>query len=158
MEQVVFKNPESLFLAHHIPILLNRFSLFYKKDATCIEYTLYKQSSNRQISKSLIVSHEIFPNSIYVSKFYPEIYKQLNCRYLSAACFYMLVHHAASTFLLPDHCNVNLETDQEVYKDFYARLNDFDFKIFHSRPAQRCYVRGQYHQMPFFTDMIIENS
>lgn len=80
----------------------------------------------------------------------------MNCRYLSAACFYMIIHHAAGLFLLPDLCHVNLETDQGIYKKFYARLNEFDFKICYTRPAERVYVRGKYKQLPFPTNMIFQ--
>lgn len=122
-----------------------------------MEYVLHKHTSKKQISKSLIISHEIFPNSLYVSKFYPEIYTQINCKYLSATCFYMIVHHAATTFDLPDHCNVNLETDRTVYNDFYARLDDFCFKICYARPAEHVYVRGTYKLMSFPINMIVED-
>ncbi len=156
MNQTGAPFPESLFLVRQIPILLNRFSISFERDATCVEYIIRTQTSNLPISKSLILSHEIFSKSLYVSKFCPEIYRQLNCKYLSAACFYMIVHHAAGIFLLKDHCHVNLETEQAVFNNFYARLDDFHFKVCYARPADRVYVRGQYQQMSFPTDMIVK--
>ncbi len=143
------------FLNRQVPILFERFCLFFEKEATCIEYFLCTQKRLRPVSRSLIVSHEVFSGSIYVSKFYPEIHRELNCKYLSAAFFYIMVHHAAGQFLLPDHCRVNLETDDEVFHRFYSRLNDFDFRICYDWPCEKVYLRGHYRQTRFPTDMIL---
>jgi len=146
---------ECCFLMGRIPELLERFSLSYEKnDATCIEYFLFSKKKSKEISRSLIVSHEIFSKSLYVSKFYPEIYKELNCKYLSAACFYMMAHHAVQQFHLTDDCCVNLEAEDTIFDSFYSRLNDFDFKIQCNRPANHLYLRGRYHEMSFRTDMV----
>lgn len=145
---------DSDFLRVQMPLLLKKFSVSYEKDNSCIEYFLYSNEKLRETSKTLIVSHEIFSDSLYVSKFYPEIYKQINCKYLSAACFYMMAHHAAKIFHLPDNCCVNLETDATVFETFYSRLNDFHFKIRYTRSSDRVCLAGRYHELPFSTDMI----
>ena len=142
------------FLAIHIPELLERFSLSYEQDETCIEYFLFSKEKLTEISRSLIVSHEIFSHSLYVSKFYPEIYRELNCKYLSAACFYLMAHHAIRKFQLCDNCCVNLEAEDDVFDSFYSRLADFSFKVQYNRPSHRVYLRGRYHEMPFSTNMI----
>lgn len=110
------------FLNQQIPKLNNRFLLTCSRNDTCIEYFLCSKDTGQQISKTLIVSHEVFSGSIYVSRFYPELYRQINCKYLSAACFYLMVHHTVSTFKLLDKCRVNLETDKSVFSRFYERL------------------------------------
>jgi len=145
-------NPE--FLNHNMPGLLDRFELSFQKDCSCIEYFLYSKEKHTEISRTLIVSHEIFSKSLYISKFYPEIYKEINCRYLSAACFYMMTHHAVKEFDLYDLCDVNLETDTAVFDSFYSKLNNFDFKIKYNRVAGRVCLKGQYHKFAFSTDMI----
>lgn len=145
---------ESCFLMAHIPSLLKRFSLSYEKDSSCLEYFLYNKDRSTQISRTLILSHEVFSGSLYISKFYPEIYKELNCKYLSAACFYMLVHHAVKTFHLLDNCCVTLETEASVFEIFYSRLDDFDFRIRYNRPCDRVCLKGRYHSFPFSSDMI----
>lgn len=143
------------FLLTHIPELLERFSLSYEAcDDTCMGYFLYSKEHLTTISRNLIVSHSVFSKSLYVSKFYPEIYRELNCRYLSAACFYLIAHHAIQRFHLADNCWVNLETEDTVYESFYSRLSDFDFKIQYHRPANRSYLRGRYHQIALDTEMI----
>lgn len=143
------------FLLAHIPELLERFSISYEMNAdTCLDYFLLSKENSTEISRSLILSHEIFSNSLYISKFYPEIYKELNCKYLSATCFYLIAHHAIEKFHLADNCCINLETDVKIYESFYSRLVDFNFKIHYNRPANRLYLRGRYHPISFSTDMI----
>ena len=143
------------FLFVHVPQLFERFSLSYEKnDETCIEYFLFSKEKVKEISRSLIVSHEIFSKSLYIAKFYPEIYKELNCKYLSAACFYMIAHHAIHEFHLTENCCVNLEAEDRVFNSFYSKLKDFNFKIQCNRPANRLYIRGRYHEMPLSTNGI----
>jgi len=137
------------FMSRQIPLLFRQYAVFFDKNDSCIDYFLEERSTHRHSSGLLTLSHEIFTGNIYVSKFYPEIYRKSNCRYLSAACFYLMVHHAVAQFSLADRCHVNLETDLPVFNNFYSRLNDFDFKIFYRRPCNRVYLRGTYHQYPF---------
>mgnify|MGYP001590337738 CR=1 FL=1 len=144
----------SPFLAKYIPELLSRFSLCYAQDDSCIEYFLMEKSDLRPVSKNLILSHELFSKSLYVSRFYPELYREIGCKYLSAACFYLLAHHAAGRFHLADNCCVNLEAECRVYEQFYSKLSEFDFKVCYNRPCGRAYIRGHYHVHPFDTGMI----
>ncbi len=148
----------SQFLVINLPLLLKRFALSYEQDDSCLEYFLYSKEKMRQISKNLIISHDLFSKSLYVSKFYPELFRELNCKYLSAACLYLMVHHAVKIFHLSDHCCVNLETDTVVFNNFYSRLNDFDFKITYNRPSERVSLRGHYHEIPFNTDEVIQHA
>ncbi len=145
---------ESQFLLTHIPELLKRFTLLYQKDDSCIEYFLFSKEKNIEISKSLILSHNMFSHSINVSKFYPEIYKEICCKYLSAACFYLIVHHAANKFHMADTCSVGLEAEKKVFESFYSKLNDFNFKINYNRPAKKVCLKGRYQKYSFKTDMI----
>lgn len=145
---------ESQFLNLHMPELLKRFSFSYEQDDTCLEYFLHSKKTLSRISKTLVYSHNTFSHSLYVSKFYPEIYKELNCKYLSATCFYLLAHHAVKQFELLDNCDVTLETDTCVFDNFYSRLNEFGFTIKHNRPSDRVCLTGHYHALPFRTDMI----
>ncbi|ACN15470.1 hypothetical protein HRM2_23750 [Desulforapulum autotrophicum HRM2] len=155
MMPLVANAQKNNFMLTHIPELLERFSLSYEaSDDTCMGYFLYSKENSTTISRNLIVSHSVFSKSLYVSKFYPEIYREINSRYLSAACFYLIAHHAIQRFHLADNCWVNLETEDTVYDSFYSRLNDFDFKIQYHRPANRSYVRGRYHQISLGTEMI----
>ncbi|MFH2093800.1 MAG: hypothetical protein ABIJ31_15680 [Pseudomonadota bacterium] len=155
MLAAVGKIVESAFLCQYIPKLLNEFTISYQQDYSCIEYFLHSKEKNKQISKNLIVSHELFSHSLYVSRFYPELYKESGCRYLSAACFYMVAHHAIGLFDLKDNCCVNLEAETIIFNDFYSKLKEFDFKICYNRPCDRAYVRGHYHALGISTDMVL---
>jgi hypothetical protein len=147
----------SLFLMTHLPLLLKRFTLFYEQDGSCLEYFLYSKEKNSRISKTLVVSHDSFSGSLYVAKFYPEIFREMNCKYLSAACFYLMAHHAAKLFHLTDNCCVNLETDLAVFNKFYGRLDDFNFKIHYHRPSEKVRLKGHYHEIGFGTDEILHH-
>jgi hypothetical protein len=142
----------------YIPLFFERFLLSYKQDGSCLEYFLYSKEKMRRISKNLIVSHDLFSGSLYIAKFYPEIFREMNCKYLSAACFYLMAHHAVKIFHLPGHCSVNLETETAVFNTFYSRLSDFDFKITYTRPSERVCLRGHYHEIPFGTDEITQHT
>ena len=131
----------SAFLMQHIPELLNRFSISFHQDDSCIEYFLFSKQQQKHISKNLIVSHESFSHSLYVSKFYPELYKELKCKYLSAALFYLMAHHAIGLFHLKENCCVNLESQIDVFNNFYSKLQDFNFQIHHNRPSDNVFVK-----------------
>ena len=148
----------SPFMESQIPLFLNRFSLSYFKDARCIEYFLYSNEKTDEISKELIVSHDIFSNEINVSKFYPEIYKETLPRYMSATCFFLMMHHAASLFDIHCDCSICLETRSAVFESFYKRLKDFDFIIQRQHVCDNCHVQGCYHDFPVEIGMIKEMS
>nr|WP_320014745.1 hypothetical protein [uncultured Desulfobacter sp.] len=152
LKMITAKTGENNFLNQQIPRLNNRFLLTFSRDDTCMEYFLCNRHTGKQISKTLIVSHEIFSGSLYVSRFYPELYRQINCKYLSAACFYLMVHHAVNAFQLLDKCRVNLETDKAVFLQFYSRLPDFNFHIQYARPADKVCLTGNYRGNSLYTD------
>ncbi len=149
--------PEKLepsFMEIQIPAFFQRFSLSYAKDGACIEYFLYSKEKKYEISTALIVSHDVYAKAINVSKFYPEIYRESLPRYMSAVCFFMMMHHAAAMFDIHCDCNICLETRCQVFESFYQRLKDFDFVIHHHRISENCNVRGCYHDFPVEIAMI----
>ena len=158
LKRITAKPGDNNFLNQQIPRLNNRFLLSFSREDTCMEYFLCNRHTGKQISKTLIVSHEVFSGSLYVSRFYPELYRQINCKYLSAACFYLIVHHAASAFQLLDKCRVNLETDKTVFLQFYSRLQDFNFYIRYARPVDKVYLTGNYPKNALYTDLVRSNA
>lgn len=152
-----FRETEShatTFMDVHVPIFLNRFSLSYHRDGSCIEYFLYSKEKQEEISTELIISHDTHANALYVSKFYPEIYKQPLRKYMSAACFFLMVHHAALTSGIHKDCFISLETRNPVFDSFYSKLKDFEFSIKYRRASDNCNVRGNYHFLHIDTSMI----
>lgn len=136
------------FMSSHIPELEKRFSLSYVRDTSCVEYFLDSLAKEEQVSQNLILSHDALHHGIYVSKFYPELYHRSGCKFLSAACFYLMVYHAVHLFHLHDECPVWLETDQEVFDRFYVKLREFEFHVCRKRVGERVCVSGVFHDLP----------
>jgi hypothetical protein len=145
-----------VFMETQVKRLLERYFLTCTREDTCMEYFLWDVKTRDLVSLNLILSHDRFSRGIYISKFYPQLFLTHDCRFLSAACFYLLVHHSAGVFNLTDHCRVSLETEFAVYEEFYSRLADFHFRIGHPRPAHRVCVCGTYHGLPIDTKIIQE--
>ncbi len=143
------------FMDIYIPIFLDRFSLYYTRDDSCIEYFLYSKEKEELISTALILSFEQSSESLYLSKFYPEIYREILPRYMSAVCLYLMIHHAASVFGIFHDSFIQLETRCKVFETFYSRLKDFEFVIRYRRPSDNFNVRGIYHVLPVNTAMIL---
>ena len=120
---------ESPFMRTNVPLFLTRFIITYFKEDSCIEYFINNRDSNLVISSSLVFSYSAMAKNLHVSRFHPELYLQDKPKYLSAACFYLLIHHFADIFSLDDTCRISLETVPSVNASFYSRLADFDFKI-----------------------------
>ena len=139
---------ESLFLATQIPLLENRFVLSYFQDSSCVEYFLDEMGTGRHVSKNLITSWDTRSEGIYVSKFYPQLFLESGSRYLSAACFYLIVRHGVELFHLQDLCTVWLETDIRVFEDFYVKLKEFEFSIASARVGDRVCLKGNFHNLP----------
>jgi hypothetical protein len=120
---------ESDFIRTNVALLLQRFAVFYYREDFCIEYFIKSLDSTETISYSLVFSYRPPAQDLHVSRFHPELYRQPNSKYLSAACFYLIIHHCADAFSLDDTCHISLETVPMIYESFYRRLRDFDFQI-----------------------------
>jgi Fe-S-cluster containining protein len=145
---------ESTFMDIQVPSFLDRFSLSYQRDGSCIEYFLYSREKEREISTELILSYDAHSKSLNVSKFYPELYRETVHKYMSAACLFLMINHAASVFGIHRDSFIFLETRNRIFEDFYSRLKDFDFLIHHERTGDNCNVRGIYHVLPIETSMV----
>lgn len=121
--------PESEFMLKHIPLLLERFSLSFFKEMACVEYFIDERSSAETISTAIIFSYNPLKKDLHVSRFHPELYARANSKYLSAACFYLLIHHCAEAYALDDTCHISLETVQNISNRFYLKLGDFNFSV-----------------------------
>ena len=121
--------PESSFMLTNIPLLLQRYSLSYYREGACVEYFIDERISAATISAALIFSYNPLKKDLHVSRFHPELYLTSNPKYLSAACFYLLIHHCAETFSLDNTCHISLETVQKISDHFYRKLADFNFSV-----------------------------
>ncbi|MFO7990525.1 MAG: hypothetical protein ACQEQ5_03630 [Thermodesulfobacteriota bacterium] len=155
---VSFSEPAMpLFMETQVKRLMSRFSLSYIRDDTCVEYFLQDTRNQNLVSVNLILSHDRFAGGLYVSKFYPQLFLTPDHRFLSAACFYLMVHHSVGVFGLADHCRVSLETDIAVFDEFYSRLPEFHFRIAYHRPCRRVCLYGSYQLLPIDATIIHKN-
>ncbi len=142
------------FLTTKIPLLEKRFSLSYFRDDSCIEYFLDSRERSELVSLNLILSWDTRAKGLYVSKFYPELFRERASRYLSAACFYLMVQHAVHEFHLRDECTVWLETDRGVFREFYAKLKEFEFRISRARVGDKVCLKGIFHDISILSSKI----
>jgi hypothetical protein len=144
-------NDDTGFLSIQVAELEKRFSLSFFRDDSCIEYFLDSRQTSDQVSENLIVSWDTRAKGLYISKFYPRLYLQAASKYLSAACFYLMIFHAVHEFHLKDECIVWLETDTGVFQNFYSKLPEFEFRIARHRVGERVCLKGLFHDLPLKT-------
>lgn len=149
---------QSEFMLQNLPLLLSRFKLSCDIDANCVEYHLSKIADNQEISFSLIFSLDTFAKYIYVAKFYPELFRQENSHYLSAAVFYLLIHHFAQHYHLTSDYRIFLRTTFTVFQQFYCLLKDFHFQIMRAGVGDRVEVESPFTPVRIDTTMISENT
>lgn len=123
------KNHEPSFIESNIRIFLGRYDISFYREDRCIEYFIMDQKTGEYISKNLVISLDIHKKNIHIAKFYPELYKQFNSKYMSASCFYLLVHHFGRQYNLDETYHIDLETTPEVFHEFYEKLKDFHLHI-----------------------------
>ena len=128
--EIFVKNQcESKFMSEKVPLLLARYALSYFQEGPCIEYFISRRFCTETISSDLVFSYSPAKKDLHVSRFYPELYHECNSKYLSAACFYIIVQHCASIYRLDEFCRISLETIPSIGDNFYGKLKDFNFHV-----------------------------
>jgi hypothetical protein len=148
--------PESAFMTHQVPLLLQRFEISCCSEGFCSEYFIRDRRSAAEISYALILCLNQFSHRIHVSKFHPELHKQPNAHYLSAACFYLLVHHFAQHYGVTSAYTIFLQTRPAIFEHFYALLRDFDFHVQAHGLGDNVDVSSCYRPCRVKTEMIVE--
>ncbi|MFO7751156.1 MAG: hypothetical protein R6V54_13795 [Desulfobacteraceae bacterium] len=123
------ERPQSGFMRRNLPLLCNRFCFSYLKEESCIEYFINNFDSTETVSSALIFSYNFRKKDLHVSRFHPELSFLTNSKYLSAACFYLLIHHFAGIYGLDNTSHISLETVETTSSRFYRKLGDFDFTV-----------------------------
>ncbi|MBW2266282.1 MAG: hypothetical protein JRF28_09025 [Deltaproteobacteria bacterium] len=134
----------SKFAKEKIPILLDGYELSYYQEADCIGYVIADKKTKEQISRAIILSLNRPSQQINVVRFCPELCKQTGCKYLSAACFYLLTHHFAIIYQVPRKYRIFLETPPETYERFFSKLKDFHLCIEGVKLCKTAEVCGKY--------------
>jgi hypothetical protein len=117
------------FIKEKVGLLLSRYQLSCAIEDSRIEYFLTELDSENEVSFDIVLALNQFAKHIHVCKFYPNLSQRQDSKYLSAACFYLLVHHFGQNFRLGADYKIFLQTRVAVYEKFYASLRDFEFKI-----------------------------
>ncbi|MBW1770835.1 MAG: hypothetical protein JRF64_02035 [Deltaproteobacteria bacterium] len=147
---------KSNFVKEKIPLLLSRFDLCYYREDNCVEYFIADKATNKEISRAVILSLNRGSKEINVGRFCPELYKQTECKYLSAACFYLLTHHFANIYHIPKSYRIHLETRPVTYRKFFAKLRDFDLHVEGLKLCKSAEVCGNYPQLDIDVSLIKE--
>ena len=145
---------ESLFMKKHVPRLLSRYAISYYQEDDCVEYFLTDKSSDEQVSYALVLSVDRNSKEIHVSRFYPELYKQKRSRFLSAACFYLLIHHFAHCYRLTSDYSISLDTRPATYERFFLRLKDFHFQLRRLTFCETAQISSDYEPLHIDLSMV----
>ena len=145
---------ESRFMKENVPRLLSRYRLRYCQEDRCVEYFIIDRKTEEQISRAIVFSLNTCSRQIHVSRFCPELFKQMECKYLSAACFYLLIHHFGNIYHVDRGYDIHLETIPETYERFFSRLKDFCLLNKGIKLCKTCEVSGEYPVLEVDTSMI----
>lgn len=137
METALHSFQDSIFISANAHQLLRRFSLSYRHEFACIDYYVDDLETGLRISKDILFTLDRFENRLVVSRFYPELSHQVNSKYLSATCFYLMIHHFTKTLKVPSSFNIYLNARPSVFQNFYEKLKDFTFQV--QGPKSDCY-------------------
>ena len=113
----------------HVGLLTSRFSISYRHEFGCIDYYIDDIRSHTRVSKEILFTEDRLKNRIVISRFYPQLYKQTESKYLSAISFFLMVHHFMGINTIPSGCDIYLSAKPAVFQNFYRKLQDFNFQI-----------------------------
>lgn len=155
MQSGFLRTCESSFIKSHLTEFTGHFSLEYSNEGCCNYYHIFDKKDHREISSSLVLSLNKFAKQIHVSRFYPELMHEPCHKFMSATCFYLLVHHFAQCFDIEEGYKIYLETKSDVYQGFYQKLKDFSLKIKKDGLGSgNVDVWGDYHPVPCRVDSL----
>jgi len=149
-----FLETGSAFITEKVAILCKRFSIEYRRDHNQVEYFITDNSDNLEVSFSLVFCRNIFSKQLHVSKFYPGLFRRPDCKYLSAASFFLMVHHCAGLFAMGSEYSIFLQCRHPVYRNFYSRLDDFALHIVRDGQGENVDVIGPFQPSGIDTAMI----
>ena len=129
MENPLPINQVSAFISENTPQLFDRFSLSYQQEFSCVDYFIHDIDSGCRISKEILFTLDRFESRIVVSRFYPELSRLTNSKFLSATSFYLMIHHFINILHVPSSFDIYLNAKPAVFKNFYEKLKDFSFTV-----------------------------
>jgi len=144
------------FIRTQVAHLLRRFAISYKRNGDRTEYFVTSRRTGHQVSYAIVFLHDRDAHCLHISKFFPELMRRDNSKYLSAACFFLLVQHFAQ-HARPDVTHqITLKAQSRIFDAFYSRLKDFEFEIWNDRGGKTVEYRSGYTPLAWDTTMIRE--
>jgi hypothetical protein len=144
----------SAFMVSHLPDFFDRFGISFTIDGPQFEYYVYEKKTGQDISCSLTVNLDEAAGQINVMTFYPGLCQQQTPRYLSAVCFFMVMHHFGNFHHMGSDCEILINTRKGVFNSFYSQLQDFDFHILKSGEEDRVDIQSCLLPLIMDTSMI----
>lgn len=145
-------------MVSHLPEFFNHFGIDYTIDGPQLEYFVFNIKDHLDISCSLTLNFDEAAGQINFMTFYPGIFLQKGCRYLSAVCFFLVLHHFANFHHIGHGCRIFFNTRQEIFDTFYGLLKDFDFQVLAYGEGDRVDVQGLFTPLAVDTSMISERA
>lgn len=119
----------SAFISLHAPFLLDRFRLSYRFEFSSADYFIADIATGRIISKDILFFFDRLKHHVVVSRFYPELSKQDDAKYLSATCFFLMIHHFRRVAGVSSGFDIQLNATPSTFSGFYDKLKDFNFTM-----------------------------
>ncbi|MFO7754302.1 MAG: hypothetical protein R6V41_14425 [Desulfobacteraceae bacterium] len=142
------------FANTHIKRLLACYNLSYHREDTCTEYFLTARETLEIISYSLVMSYSLSTKNMCIVKFHPELHTRTDSKYLSSACLSLMIQHFAKEYLLDPGTKITLNTQPDVFSNFYAKLGDFNFHILRHCLGDTLELISDFHPLDIKTDAV----
>ena len=146
------------FTETQINRLVSGYDLTFHREGTCTEYFLTARDSHELISYSLVMSYSPSSRNICIVKFHPELYTRPDSKYLSSACLSLMIEHFSKEYLLDSTTKITLNTQPDVFNNFYAKLKDFNFHILRHCLGETLELISDFHPLDIKTDMVHQHT
>lgn len=126
--------PKVHYIEPHIKRLLTRFQVKYKPSrglSKKIGYFIVSDMANGKQIHAQQLTYQNLHGQLLISSFYPELNKQPDSKFLSAALFYYTIAIFCKERGLKAGDTIILDAETREAADFYLKLTDFNFKIEH---------------------------
>ncbi|KPJ99304.1 MAG: hypothetical protein AMJ60_05440 [Desulfobacterales bacterium SG8_35] len=145
----------SAFMVSHLPDFFDRFGINFTIDGPQLEYFVYEKKNGLDVSRSLTICLDEPGGEIRMMTFYPALSMHQGCRFLSAACFFMVMQHFANFRHIASGCQILIETRKGVFDAFYALLKDFVHIVICGK-GDRVVIQNSFLPLGMDTSMISE--
>lgn len=129
MQNLSGRGAGSAFITKNAVLLCCRFSISFRYEYGCADYFIESNRTGRCISKEILFTLDRLENRMVVSRFYPQLSTRIDSKYLSATCFFLMIHHFRRLHRINAGTPVYLTAKPAVFSQFYEKLKDFDFRI-----------------------------